>query len=96
MKLEIKNINLSSVIFSVYPLMIFTINAVSSFLSVFALGEDFTAMEKLMQGVLWALGDTMVFLIISLAAVFVYNLFCSFGVRGVRFEVAGTDEEQAE
>lgn len=90
MKLEIKNINLVSVVFSVYPLVLFVLSFLNA---VFAIGDlsDYTFMQKIMQIVLWTLAQTLSLTVVSLAMVFIYNLFCSFGMRGIRFEIEEAD-----
>lgn len=86
MKLEIKSINLSSVVFSVYPLVLFVLSALNA---LFAIGDltDYTMMQKIMQVVLWTLAQTLSLVVVSLVLVFIYNLFCSFGIRGIRFDI---------
>lgn len=97
MKLEIKNINLVSVVLSVYPLVLFVLSFLNA---VFAIGDlsDYTLMQKIMQIVLWTLAQTLTLTVVSLALVFVYNLLCSFGIRGIRFDIeeAGEQSESSE
>lgn len=97
MKLEIKNINLGSVVFSVYPLVLFVLSFLNA---VFAIGDlsDYTLMQKIMQIVLWTLAQTLTLTVVSLALAFVYNLLCSFGIKGIRFDIeeAGVESESVE
>lgn len=91
MKLEIKNISLSSVIFSAYPLLVFALSLLNAVFAAEAIPE-YGIMEKVMQVVLWALAETMVLLITSLVVAFAYNLLCSFGVKGLRFEIEEVED----
>ena len=102
MKLEIKNINLGTVVFSVYPLVLFVLSFLNA---IFAIGDlsDYTMMQKIMQVVLWTLAQTLTLVVISLALAFVYNLLCAFGIRGIRFDIEeagasteGTEESEAQ
>lgn len=95
MKLEIRNISLGSIVFSVYPLIVFALSLLNAIFAASAMVE-YGIMEKVMQVVLWALADTMVLLVISLVVAFVYNLFCSFGIRGLRFEIEEVEEGKAQ
>ncbi len=94
MKLEIKNINLLSVVFSVYPLVLFVLSFLNA---IFAIGDlsDYTFVQKIMQIVLWTLAQTLSLVVISLALAFVYNLLCSFGIKGIRFEIEEAEESSA-
>ena len=97
MKLEIKNINLGTVVFSVYPLVLFVLSFLNA---IFAIGDlsDYTMMQKIMQVVLWTLAQTLTLVVISLALAFVYNLLCAFGIRGIKFDIeeAGVPSEGTE
>lgn len=94
MKLEIKNISLKSVIFSVYPLVVFVFCLLNA---IFAIGDlsDFTFFQKIMQVVLWTLTETLSIVVISVALAFVYNLLCSFGIKGIRFEIEEVETNSA-
>jgi len=94
MKLEIKNINLLSVVFSVYPLVLFVLSFLNA---IFAIGDlsDYTFVQKIMQLVLWTLAQTLSLVVISLALAFVYNLLCSFGMKGIRFEIEEVENASA-
>jgi len=84
MKIEIKNINIKSIILSAFPLLVFVLCLINYTLQVTTL-QDLDLMQKVLQIVLWTLSDTMVYLVIFIFAAFVYNLFCSFGIRGLTF-----------
>ena len=93
MKLEIKNISLSSVIFSVYPLIVFAISLLNAVFAAEAIGE-YGIMERVMQVILWSLAETMVLLVTTLVVASVYNLLCSFGVKGLRFEIEEVEDNK--
>ena len=94
MKLEIKNISLKSLIFSVYPLVVF---AFCFLIAIFTIGDlsDFTFIQKVMQVVLWTLTETLSIVVISVALAFVYNILCSFGIKGIRFEIEEAENNSA-
>ena len=93
MKLELKNISLTSVVFSAYPLIVFVFSLLNSVFAADVVPE-YGIIERVMQVILWALAQTMVLLIISLVVAFVYNLLCSFGVKGIRFEIEEVEDKQ--
>ncbi len=93
MKLELKNISLSSIVFSVYPLIAFALSLVNNVFAVSILGE-YTITERILQGLIWTVGDTAVLLVGTVVVAFLYNLFCSFGIRGVRFSIEEVEEKE--
>ena len=86
MKIEIKNINLKSIILSAFPLLVFALCLVNYVLQISSL-PDLNFMQQVLQIVLWTLVDTMVYLVLIVISAFIYNLFCSFGMRGLTFTV---------
>lgn len=86
MKIEIKNISLKSIILSAFPLLVFAWFFVNNMLQISSLSELSLTM-KILQIILWTLTDTMASMCCVVVAVFVYNLFCSFGIRGLTFTV---------
>ena len=48
---------------------------------------DMSVIQQILQIILWTLVDTMVYLVLFVISAFVYNLFCSFGMRGLTFTV---------
>ena len=97
MKIEIKNISIKSVVLSAFPLLVFAFCLVNYVTQVASL-PDLKLLEKIIQIVLWTLTDTLIWLVFAVIAVSVYNLFCSFGIRGLTFtiEEPGTQEEAKE
>ena len=97
MKIEIKNINLKSIILSAFPLLVFALCLVNYVLQISSM-PDLSLIQQVLQIILWTLVDTMVYLVLIVIAAFVYNLFCSFGIKGltVTVEEPGTEEEVKE
>jgi len=86
MKIEIKNISLKSIILSAFPLLVFALCLVNYVLQISSM-PDFSLMQQILQIILWTLVDTMVYLVLIVIAAFIYNLFCSFGIKGLTFTV---------
>lgn len=86
MKIEIKNINLKSIILSAFPLLVFALCLVNYVLQISSM-PDLSLIQQVLQIILWTLVDTMVYLVLIVIAAFVYNLFCSFGIKGLTFTV---------
>ena len=94
MKIEIKNISIKSLILSAFPLLVFAFCLVN-YITQLASLPDLSFVEKIVQVILLTLTDTLVWLLFMIVAVFVYNLFCSFGIKGLTFTVEepGVQEE---
>ena len=86
MKIEIKNVNLKSIILSAFPLLVFALCFVNYVLQISSM-PDFSFMQQILQIILWTLVDTMVYLVLIVISAFIYNLFCSFGMKGLTFTV---------
>ena len=86
MKIEIKNISLKSIILSAFPLLVFAWFFVSNMLQISSLSE-LSLIMKILQIILWTLTNTIAFMCCAVVAAFIYNLFCSFGIRGLTFTV---------
>ena len=86
MKIEIRNISLKSIILSAFPLLVFVLCLVNYVLQVSSM-PDMSLMQQILQIILWTLVDTMVYLVLIVISALVYNLFCSFGMRGLTFTV---------
>ena len=100
MKIEIKNISIKSVVLSAFPLLVFAFCLVA-YVTQLASLPDHSFLEKIVQIILWALTDTVIWLGFIIVAVFVYNLFCSFGIKGLTFtveepEVPGEAKQEVE
>ncbi len=94
MKIEIKNISLKSIILSAFPLLVFALCLVNYVLQISSM-PDLSLMQQILQIILWTLVDTMVYLVLIVISAFIYNLFCSFGMKGLTFtiEEPATKEE---
>lgn len=86
MKIEIKNINLKSIILSAFPLLVFALCFVNYILQIPSM-QDLNFIQKILQIILGTLIDTIAYLVPFVIAAFIYNLFCSFGMRGLTFTV---------
>lgn len=86
MKVEIKKISISSVLFSVFPLAVFVIMLISAFFEVFS--PDATVnMTYIMSLIMHAVQGTLLFLVSAVFFLWAYNLLVAIGIRGVRVEL---------
>ena len=86
MKVEIKKIEGSSVLFSVFPLAVFIIMLISAFLEVFS--PDATInLTYIMSLIMHAIQGTLLFLVTAVFFVLAYNLLAAIGIRGIRIEL---------
>lgn len=86
MKVEIKKIGVSSLLFSVFPLAVFAVMLVSAFMEVFN-PEASINMAYVMGLVMRAIQGTLLVLVSSVFFLLAYNLLCAVGIRGVRVEL---------
>ncbi len=86
MKVEIKKIGISTVLFSVFPLAVFVVMLVAAFMEVFN-PDAVINMAYIMGLVMRAIQSTLLFLVSSVFFLLVYNLLCAIGIRGVRVEL---------
>ena len=93
MKIEIKNISLKSIILSAFPLLVFAWFFVNNMLQIASLSE-LSLIMKILQIILWTLTDTMASMCCIIVAAFIYNLFCSFGMRGLIFTVEEPESKE--
>ena len=94
MKLEIRKIAVSSLVLSAYPLVLFGLAMARALLATPEFGADATGAQMAMQVILGILVETAVMLVLSVIIAFVYNLFCSFGIKGIRFDIEEVEEAQ--
>lgn len=86
MKVEIKKIGISTVLFSVFPLAVFVVMLLSAFMEVF--NPDAVINAAYVMGlVMRAIQSTLLFLVSSVFFLLAYNLLCAVGIRGVRVEL---------
>ena len=70
MKIEIKNINLKSIILSAFPLLVFALCLVNYILQASSM-PDMSLVQQMLQIILWTLVDTMVYLVLIFISSFV-------------------------
>ena len=92
MKLEIRKINLPSLVLSAYPLILFAVAGVRALLMPPDIVPDAGTLDSILQPILLVLMETAAMLMLSVVVAFVYNIFCSFGIKGIRFEIAEVEE----
>lgn len=86
MKVEIKKIGISSLLFSVFPLAVFVVMLVSAFMEVFN-PEASINMAYVMGLIMRAIQGTLLVLVSSVFFLLAYNVLCAVGIRGVRVEL---------
>ena len=86
MKVEIKKIGISSLLFSVFPLAVFVVMLVSAFMEVFN-PEASINMAYVMGLMMRAIQGTLLVLVSSVFFLLAYNLLCAVGIRGVHVEL---------
>ena len=86
MKVEIKKIGVSTVLFSVFPLAVFVVMLIGAFLEIF--NPDATLnVTYLMSLIMRAIQGTLLFLVSTVFFLWAYNLLCALGILGVRVEL---------
>lgn len=86
MRVEIKKINISTVLFSVFPLAVFAVMLLSACLEIF--NPDATLSAAYVMGLIMrAIQSTILFLVSAVVFLLAYNLLCAVGIRGVRVEL---------
>ena len=86
MKVEIKKIGVSTVLFSVFPLAVFVVMLIGAFLEIF--NPDATLnVTYLMSLIMRAIQGTLLFLVSTVFFLWAYNLLCALGIHGVRVEL---------
>lgn len=86
MKVEIKKIGISSLLFSVFPLAVFVVMLVSAFMEVFN-PEATINMAYVMGLIMRAIQGTLLVLVSAVFFLLAYNMLCAVGIRGVRVEL---------
>ncbi|MDR0646284.1 MAG: hypothetical protein LBG46_04865 [Elusimicrobiota bacterium] len=92
MKVEIRNISLKSLVFSAYPLAVFSLSLLSVLLALPEFSADNTLFKSILEFLMNVISLTAAMLVLSLLTVFIYNLFCSFGIKGIKFEIEEVEE----
>ncbi|OUO57060.1 hypothetical protein [Candidatus Avelusimicrobium gallicola] len=86
MRVEIKKIGISTVLFSVFPLAVFVVMMLSALMEVFNPDAVINA-AYIMGLVMRAIQSTLLFLVSAVFFLLAYNLLCAVGIRGVRVEL---------
>ncbi len=86
MKVEIKKIGISTVLFSVFPLAVFVVMLLSAFMEIFN-PEAVINVAYVMGLIMRAIQSTLLFLVSAVFFLLAYNLLCAIGIRGVRVEL---------
>ncbi len=86
MKVEIKKIGISSLLFSVFPLAVFVVMLVSAFMEVFN-PEATISMAYVMGLVMRAIQGTLLVLVSAVFFLLAYNVLRAVGIRGVQVEL---------
>ena len=86
MRVEIKKIGSSTVLFSVFPLAVFVVMLLSAFMEIFN-PDAVISVAYIMGLVMRAIQSTLLFLVSTVFFLLAYNLLCAVGIRGVRVEL---------
>lgn len=98
MKLEIKKLSISSILFSGFTISLFFVSLTASIIAIFIAPNPIWLGEPFKAKFIAAFFYTFTFFIITLAyisfLVFVYNFFVSvIGMKGLKIELDETDSE---
>ncbi|MBR4592209.1 MAG: hypothetical protein IKO35_03280 [Elusimicrobiaceae bacterium] len=86
MKIEIKKIHISSVLFSVFPLAVFVVMLLSAFMEMFS-PEASLNLAYFMGLIMRAIQGTILFLVSTVFFLLAYNVLRSLGIRGIQVEL---------
>lgn len=85
MKVEIKKIGITSLLFSVFPVAVFVVMLLGACVEMFS-PEASVNLTYMMQLIIRAIQETILFLVATVLFLWVYNLLCAIGIRGVRVD----------
>ncbi len=83
MKVEIKKISILSVLFSVFPLAVFTVMLLSAFMELFN-PDVVLNTTYVMSLIMRAIEEVIVFLVLTVFFLLAYNGLCALGIRGIQ------------
>lgn len=86
MKVELKKISIPAVLFSVFPVAVFVVMLLSSFMEMFSPDVAFN-LSYMMGLIMRAITSTILFLVSTVIFLLAYNVLCSLGIRGVQVEL---------
>ncbi len=98
MRLEIKNINISSLLFSSVPVVVFILGLLGAIITFFFTPGPaiytMTIFKKLIAIGMYSLMYTLLVVALLVFVVFVYNFFTSIvGLRGIKFDIEEISQE---
>lgn len=86
MKIAIKKIGILNVIFSAFPVAVFMVMLIGGIVNIF--GPDVVFNVKfLMNMIMQAILNTLLFLVFTIGFLFVYNVLCGLGIRPITVEL---------
>lgn len=92
MKVELKKMRVSSVVFSAYPLALFAIGVIYAVIN--AMYEMYATVSAMLTNILLMSVAYMFMLVVAtLFFVLAYNLLISLGVRGFVFDLADKEDK---
>ena len=86
MKVEIKKIGITNVIFSVFPVAVFVVMLVGGIINMFSPDASFN-LSFLMNMIMSDIINTLLFLVLTVFFLLAYNILCGIGIRGVCVEL---------
>jgi hypothetical protein len=98
MKLEIKNINISSILFSSVPVVVFVLGLLGAIITFFFTPSPavytMTVFKKFLAIGMYSLMYTFLVVALLVFIIFVYNFFTSIlGLRGIKFDIEEINQE---
>ena len=98
MRLEIKNINISSILFSSVPIVIFVLGMLGAIITFFLtptpIIDPMSLGKKLLAVGLYSLMYTLLVVALGVFVSFVYNFFTNtVGLKGLKFDIEEVNQE---
>ncbi len=86
MRVEIKKIGISNVIFSAFPVAVFVVMLVTALVELFN-PDGAISLDYIMSLVMRAIQGTLLTLVSVVFFLLAYNILCAVGIRGVKVEL---------
>lgn len=86
MRVEIKKIGISNVIFSAFPVAVFVVMLITALLELFNPDGAIT-LDYIMTLIMRSIQGTLLMLVSVVFFLLAYNILCAVGIRGVRVEL---------
>ncbi|MCG2725757.1 MAG: hypothetical protein L6420_05800 [Elusimicrobia bacterium] len=98
MKLEIRNINVSSILFSSVPVVVFVLGLLGAVITFFFTPSPaiytMTVFKKFIAIGMYSLMYTLLVVALLVFVVFIYNFFTNIvGLRGIKFDIEEINQE---